>query len=251
MYSDSDAYGENQVQAYKDFLTWCEENGVKVAVFHYPECEFEAPGITSVIREHLGKSVDFVGSHGTAHSIAGLPPDMERLQIEYSWEFFREQNLGAYVRRDIVSPSIEWVIDDNFVRVCHELGINWIVSGYRTWEFDPSANVSWKDKDWDYLVDVLVIKKLEIDGNTVYVCPAIDFEELVEDIEKDLGSYSLDNLKEAFQKAIQTLLDAAGVSGDCHLVLWVLIHPWQLVEEIGNRPLSDQGIHSVGQERKA
>ncbi|WP_456482975.1 MSCRAMM family protein [Methanopyrus kandleri] len=238
MYNDSDAYSEDQVKAYEDFLTWCEENGVKVAVFHYPECEFEAPGITAVIREHLGKSVEFVGSHGTAHSIAGLPPEIERLQIEYSWEFFKEQNLEPGLRRDVVSPSIEWVIDENFVHVCRELGIKWIVSGYRTWEFNPEKVVSWQGEDMDYLADVLIVKKLDIDGDVVYVCPVIDFGELVDDVEQDIGPYGLESLKGAFRRAVETLLNVGAIKGNndgkADLVLWVLIHPWQLVEEMGS-----------------
>lgn len=80
VYNDSDAWDQSHIQAYDEFLTRCEQNGVKVAVFHYPHCENTASGITDVIKGHLGPNgaIEFVGVHGTSHSIAGLPETSRR-----------------------------------------------------------------------------------------------------------------------------------------------------------------------------
>ncbi|WP_456466440.1 hypothetical protein, partial [Methanopyrus sp.] len=37
-YVDSDAWSGEHVTALRDFLSWCGERGVKVAVFHYNFC---------------------------------------------------------------------------------------------------------------------------------------------------------------------------------------------------------------------
>ncbi len=58
---DSDAYDKNQIQAYDDFLSWCEENGVKVAVFYSPERDLE--------RSLLGSNEDLMRDKETPREI--------------------------------------------------------------------------------------------------------------------------------------------------------------------------------------
>ncbi|AAM02185.1 TPA: hypothetical protein HA336_01010 [Methanopyrus kandleri] len=205
-----------------------------MAVFHYPHCENTASGITDVIKGHLGPNgaIEFVGVHGTSHSIAGLPEDVQKMEIQYCWEFLEDQGLGPYLRKDIISPSPEWIMDDTFVKVCQELGTREVVCGYRTWELDPDKHPRWYGKDYDYIADIMVIKKLNTNGYTVYVCPVIDFEELVGDVVDELGVYNLSNLKTMLRKAIETLRNTGAIRDGSHLMMWVLIHPWQLTEDI-------------------
>ncbi|WP_457612532.1 hypothetical protein [Methanopyrus sp.] len=223
---------------------------MKVAVFYSPERDLERSLLGSnedligVIKKHLGKSIDFVGTHG----IAGLPPNVIKLKTDYSYELFEEQGLKPYLD-NVVLPIEEWInkdnrwaIDGNLIKFCRMYGV-WIISGCRSWDLQPKGQHGqelppWKSKDIGWLADALVIKRLITTNgqNVCVVCPTIDFKDLIENLANKVQNNETikDITRSEFKKAIKELLDDGFIYGYGTLVIFILVHPWQLIEEVSN-----------------
>ncbi|WP_148689186.1 hypothetical protein [Methanopyrus sp. SNP6] len=203
-----------------------------------------------MIKKHLGKSIDFVGTHG----IAGLPLNVIKLKTDYSYELFEEQGLKPYLDNVVLpieewinednknNKKVRWAIDGNLIKFCRMYGV-WIISGCRSWDLQPKGQQGqglppWKSKDIGWLADALVIKRLiTINGqNVCVVCPTIDFKDLIENLANKVQNNETlkDVTRSEFKKAIKELLDDGFIYGYGTLVIFILVHPWQLVEEVSN-----------------
>ncbi len=214
-YVDSDAWSKEHVKALEDFLRWCEERGIRAAIFHYNLCERTAPGITEVIRGFADRGVlTVVGLHSASHAMGGLP-----LAIQY-WELavnrdFLEKKVG---RADPVLSVPYWVLDVNTLRACAMAGVRILVDGN-----DP-AGMGPEPGEWSSIPGLsrrLVVGRWDVDGVRLYRLPAVAWSDLWEE-----GS-TVDEACRRLQRAVSGLVDG-GWCREGRVTVWVLVHPWEL-----------------------
>ncbi len=214
-YVDSDAWSKEHALALRDFLSWCGERGVKVAVFHYNLCERTAPGITRVIREFADQGVvTLVGSHSASHAMGGLPPAIQYWELVVSLDFLKRE-VG---RSDPVLSVPYWVLDANTLRACAMVGVRVVVDGNDPLQLGPGAS-GWSAVSG--LARRLVVGWWEVDGRRVYRLPAVAWSDLWEE-----GS-SVDEACERVRGAVAELVKK-GWCREGRLTVWVLVHPWEL-----------------------
>ncbi|WP_168168853.1 hypothetical protein [Methanopyrus sp. SNP6] len=223
-YIDSDAWSKDHVTALKEFLSWCEGRGIKVAVFHYNVCEDAAPGITDLIREYAGRgTISLVGLHSTSHALGGLPLSLQYWELEFNLRFLRNR-VGSNVSQVLSVPS--WTFDANTLYACHKLEIRVMVCGVDITAINPDH-----DPTWDRLDPIarhMLVGYFNVCGDKIYYVPALSYvSDLVQGAE-DRGT----TVRELLQNAVRNLIDGGAIStaGDVHLVLWILVHPWELAD---------------------
>ncbi|WP_456482971.1 hypothetical protein [Methanopyrus kandleri] len=223
-YIDSDAWSQDHVAALKEFLSWCEERGIKVAVFHYNTCEEAAPGITDLIREYAERgTISLVGLHSTSHALGGLPLSLQYWELEFNLQFLRDR-VGSNVAQVLSVPS--WVFDANTLYACDKLGVRVIVCGTDITAINPDYDPTWDRLD--PIARYMLVGYFNVRGSRLYYIPALSYvSDLVQAVE-DRGT----TVRELLQNAVRNLVDSGviNVTGDVHLTLWVLIHPWELAD---------------------
>ncbi|MHC1580909.1 MAG: hypothetical protein ACXQTC_04360, partial [Methanopyraceae archaeon] len=224
-YVDSDAWSGEHVTALRDFLSWCGERGVKVAIFHYNFCERTAPGITQVIREFANQGVvTLVGLHTVSHSLGNLPVSVQYLELKYNAEFLKE-NVQVSVDDRVLSVPY-WVLSPRTLRACALYGVRVIVSGN-----SPATLSANHDPVWDKLTfpaPYMVPGKFEVNGTTIYHLPAVTYSELA-----NTASSRNTTIGDLLRDAVRSLLDSGLVptDRDARLTLAVLVHPWELADD--------------------
>jgi len=224
-YVDSDAWSGEHVTALRDFLSWCGERGVKVAVFHYNLCERTAPGITRVIREFADQDVvTLVGLHTVSHSLGNLPVSVQYLELKYNAEFLKE-NVQVNVDDRVLSVPY-WVLSPRTLRACALYGVRVIVSGN-----SPATLSANHDPVWDKLTfpaPYMVPGRFEVNGTTIYHLPAAIYSELA-----NAAASRNATIGDLLRDAVRSLLDSGLVptDRDARLTLAVLVHPWELADD--------------------
>ncbi|WP_457620864.1 hypothetical protein [Methanopyrus sp.] len=208
---DTDLRSSEDVNALKNFLTWCEDNHVQVAAFYS-----DTSGIADVIKSYASSGViTLVGLHTTSHSLGGLPPSLQYWEIKFNYDTV-SSDIGVNTYKALLVPN--GVFDANTISACNELGIN-VTLG--------DVGYNWEENKYDTtLYTYALVGYFNVNGNKIYYVPVLEFSRI-----ESLANLTNTNLETLLKTSILDVLHEKGVIGPDNnemLTLWILIHPYEL-----------------------
>jgi len=214
--------------ALDEFLSWCERHGIKVIVQHCPLSEAVVPGVTDVVRRHLGGAVAAVTVRsGPCQPLGYLPPEFSEVRVRAYREYLRAQFGDRFLEERVVWEPFG--IDVNLARACRSVGVELVVDQHTSWGLWPGVDVSWRVLPWQVanLADRMVLREVRLGGLTLWVVPEVDFMwDLVNGAVTYGGEWSLRAVRWLLKEAVLALVGSGSFGGvrDARLVLVVGVY---------------------------